>query len=386
MSVVVAPAPLSGRRVRIDGLQGRPEFNGRSGVARRFDAAKGRYEVAVEGANFQMLLKPANLQLQDEADDAIFEGVRGLHVTDPDLGVKEEGEAADEDGAPSPAALSLACVGCARLPTEMGREKHPVCAKCRKQKLPTTYWCGLNCPGNPGAMQLHAAFHKEEKRQRKGREDGGLRQQWNREAAERDTRRAAQTGDKYDELLAEGARAGARHPPDARKAAKAYREAIALIPDDPSAYFCLGATLDDSGHDVEAAHWYLEAKERYPVGCMAWARATANAFDMLRLEVCAEVVKPEWWNDEGLKALSARVVRAAPNGLGPNCMRAFVLGGGERTGAWEVGPRSAAELNKAATHYERALVLSSAPVVKAHFAKCANRCRYQAEAMQAARM
>ena len=68
MSVVVAPAPLSGRRVRIDGLQGRPEFNGRSGVARRFDAAKGRYEVAVEGANFKMLLKPANLQLQDEAD------------------------------------------------------------------------------------------------------------------------------------------------------------------------------------------------------------------------------------------------------------------------------------------------------------------------------
>ena len=122
------------------------------------------------------------------------------------------------------------------------------------------------------------------------------------------------------------------------------------------------------------------------MGCMEWARATANAFDMLRLEVCAEVVKPEWWNDEGLKALSARVVRAAPNGLGPNCMRAFVLGGGERTGAWEVGPRSAAELNKAATHYERALVLSSAPVVKAHFARCANRCRYQAEAMQAARM
>ena len=126
MSVV---APLSGRRARIDGLQGRPEFNGRSCVVGRFDAAKGRYEVAVEGANFQMLLKPANLQLQDEADDAmtaaIFEGVRGLHVTDPG------GEAADESGAPSPAALSLACVGCARLPTEMGREKHPVCAKCR---------------------------------------------------------------------------------------------------------------------------------------------------------------------------------------------------------------------------------------------------------------
>jgi len=59
----VAPTPnLSGRRVRIDGLKGRPELNGRCGVAGRFDAAKGRYEVAVEGEAEAVLLKPANLQ------------------------------------------------------------------------------------------------------------------------------------------------------------------------------------------------------------------------------------------------------------------------------------------------------------------------------------
>ena len=58
-----APTPnLSGRRVRIFGLKGRPELNGRSGVAGRFDAAKGRYEVAVEGEAEAVLLKPANLQ------------------------------------------------------------------------------------------------------------------------------------------------------------------------------------------------------------------------------------------------------------------------------------------------------------------------------------
>ena len=44
-----------------------------------------------------------------------------------------------------------------------------------------------------------------------------------------------------------------------------------------------------------------------------WAEATADAFDMLKQEECAEVAKPEWWNDEGLKALSATVVRAAPD-------------------------------------------------------------------------
>ena len=39
-----------------------------------------------------------------------------------------------------------------------------------------------------------------------------------------------------------------------------------------------------------------------------WARATAGAFEKLKLvKECGEVAKPKWWNDEGLKALSARV-------------------------------------------------------------------------------
>jgi hypothetical protein len=60
-----APTPknLSGRRVRIDGLKGWPELNGRCGVAGRFDAAKGRYEVVVEGEAEAVLLKPANLKV-----------------------------------------------------------------------------------------------------------------------------------------------------------------------------------------------------------------------------------------------------------------------------------------------------------------------------------
>jgi len=62
-AAAAAPTPsLSGRHVRIDGLKGRPELNGRCGVAGRFDAAKGRYEVAVEGVAEAVLLKPAHLQ------------------------------------------------------------------------------------------------------------------------------------------------------------------------------------------------------------------------------------------------------------------------------------------------------------------------------------
>ena len=94
---------------------------------------------------------------------------------------------------------------------------------------------------------------------------------------------------------------------------------------------------------------------------------------MLTKKACDEVAKPEWWNDEELKALSARVVRAAPDELGANQMRARVLGG--QGGAWEEGPRSAAELNGAATHFDRAAALCPAPAMKADFTKLADFCR-----------
>ena len=138
--------------------------------------------------------------------------------------------------------------------------------------------------------------------------------------------------------------------------------------------------LNNSGHVVEATQRYLEAKERTPVGSEDWAEATANAFEMLRLEGCAEVAKPEWWNDEGVKALSASVVRAAPNDQAANFMRATVLSG-QYGDAWEAGPRSAAQLKEAAVFYDRATALCVAPSHKAEFAGYARWCRYEAEAM-----
>ena len=281
--------------------------------------------------------------------------------------------------APPDVAISLACFGCARLPSEMGdgREKHPVCPICRELKIPTTYWCDVNCPGNPGAWKRHTPVHKEVRKQRKDAEDGGVLQQQDRETAERAARNAAASGDAYDELMAEGLRYGAKN--DYRRAARAYREAIALRPDRPTAYANLGAALNNSGHYVEAAQRFLEAKERCRVGSELWAKATAAAFDMLTQKACAEVAKPEWWNDEGLKALSARVVRAAPDDVGAVKMRAEVLRG--QNLAWEAGPRSAAELREAATHYERAAALCPAPAVKAELAGDAASCRRRAQAM-----
>eukprot|EP00964_Phaeocystis_antarctica_P013866 scaffold7608_cov62-Phaeocystis_antarctica.AAC.1 len=202
-------------------------------------------------------------------------------------------------------------------------------------------------------------------------------QQQHREVAERAARIAAQSGDEYPELLAEGARYATKD--DWRREARAYRKAIALRPDRPEAYFNLGAALNSSGHYVEAAQRFLEAKERMLVGSERWADATARAFNMLTQKECAEVAKPEWWNDEGLKALSARVVRVAPDEALANAMRAMVLS--VMCGGWEVGPRSAAELKEAAAHFERAAALHHAPAGKANLTGHAARCHRLADAI-----
>ena len=337
---------------------------------------------ALRLAEPDLFFKPLLAKLQEQHPDL---GADTKEVREALTALRAESEAAkaavaappaaDERGAPLPVALSLACIGCARLPSDMDdeREKHPICDKCRDEKLPTTYMCGVDCPGNPGAWELHGAFHKKVRKQRKRVEDDGAMQQQTRDTAEEAARDAAETGDAYSKLIAKGL--GHESKQDWRKSGKAYREAIALRPDEPLAYANLGAALSNSGHCVEAAQRYLEAKERYPVGSEIWAEVTALAFTMLVQEVCDEVAKPEWWNDEGLKALSARLVRVAPDYGIANQVRATVLSG--LTSAWEAGPRSAVELKEAATHYDQAAALHPAPAGKAGLADQAAWCRRQ---------
>ena len=66
------------------------------------------------------------------------------------------------------------------------------------------------------------------------------------------------------------------------------------------------------------------------------------------------------------------VVRVAPDDGIAQEMRAVVLAG--QHGAWEVGPRSAAEVKEAATHFERVVALCPAPMGKAKFTEDAACC------------
>ena len=367
---------------------------------------------------------------------ALFESLRALRVAEPNLGVKpliaqlqkqqpdlgactkevrealkalkKESEAkvataapGTADVAPSPVALSLTCIGCARLPSDIDdeTEKHPICDKSRDQQL-----------SQAEAWQLHGTFHsKALKENQKASADGGVHQQRKREVAQRVARDAALSGDKHDELLAEGTRhasqqdypraaedaaatSPALHPPAtiAPSASKFRADAKEWSPNSdakahppplppPTAYYNLGVALSNSGYKVKATQCFLQAKEREPVGSERWAKATAEAFHKLTKKECGEVAVPEWWNDEGLKALSVRVVRALPNDNGAHDMRGLVLSG--QSGAWEVGSRSAVELTEAAACFERSAELTHAPAVKTQISGLADWCRSEAEAV-----
>ena len=186
-----------------------------------------------------------------------------------------------------------------------------------------------------------------------------------------------EVGDAYQELQAVGVGHVSRR--DWGRATKVLRKAIAVRPDKGEAYIALGGVLFDSAHYVEAAQRFLEATERTPEGSDKWAAATSAAFEALRQTV-GQSDKPEWWDDEGLKALSARVVKAAPNLEVANRMRAIVLSG-LCSGAWEVGPRSATELRLAALQFERCAELSPSTAWKANLAGFAEWCISQADAM-----
>lgn len=90
---------------------------------------------------------------------------------------------------------------------------------------------------------------------------------------------------------------------------------------------------------------------------MQWANCTSAAFDLLLTRECSLLPKPEWWHDGALKAISKTVVRVVDNGHG-HMMRATVLSGQQP--AWELSPRSAADLTEAAKHYSLAAKLVSA--------------------------
>ena len=242
---------------------------------------------------------------------------------------------------------SVNCAGCGAAPPEGGRHSHH-CPLC-----PSTYFCGREkCPGIK-SFESHEAWHGENDQGNDGQAADRQHQQENyRKIAEQQARSAEKSGSEYSRLLADATRHLAEG--NNRPAEAAFRKAIALDPRQPSAYFNLGALCSNEDRSVDAAHNFLDAATRFSEGCADWASSTALAFDHLLSPECNEVAKPEWWNDESLKARSKTVARVAGAESGYQCrlnghlMRMNVLSG--QIPGWKLGPRSAEDLSEAATH------------------------------------
>ena len=147
-------------------------------------------------------------------------------------------------------------------------------------------------------------------------------------------------------------------------------------------YDNLATTLNRSCRYEEAAQCQLNAMELHEEDTEVWAEAATNACVAL-LANDFHVQMPEWWNDDGLKALSARVVAVAPNDRNALMVRACALSALYPSCSFQdhlkPGPRTAAEFKEAAACYRRAEKSDSGTSLE----ECASICDCLADGMLA---
>ena len=249
---------------------------------------------------------------------------------------------------------SLACVNCLKLPPD-DRPKWQCCRLCAKHKLPATYYCGEECM--KAHWPQHRKWHEQQRKSHDERAAGTLMES-DRLLTKRAQLAAERTGDELDKHGAAAMALGVKG--DYHATVKAWRKAIEMSLDETALWGNLAVVLGRSERHVEASQAYLEAMNLYEDGTEDWAQAAASAFDVLSHPDCHDAPKPEWWNDEALKQLSARVIAAAAShegGGGALTMRARVLCGAAGIVAdngWNAGPRKAADLKEAAMLFRRA--------------------------------
>ena len=248
---------------------------------------------------------------------------------------------------------SLLCVNCFKPPPE-GRAKWQSCVRCAKLKLPATYYCSEEC--QTAHWPKHKQYHKEQRALIASVDMVEERSTANEVAqiAEAKGDECVKSVAQANTLMAEGNLHGA---------AKAWRKIIETWPEDAVqsvAYDYLAATLHRSCRFAEAAECKLKAMELYEEDTKDWAKSAAFACKMLVLNECHDVRKPEWWNEEAIKTLSARIMAAIPDNDDAQLVRALALSGSAGL-SWGPGTRTAVELKEAATLFRRACVGADNP-------------------------
>jgi len=251
--------------------------------------------------------------------------------------------------------------------------------RCAELNLPSTYYCGDECA--QAHWPKHKVWHKEQKEREKELREGTVAEH-DRSAAEAQAREAERTGSELDKRCAAAVALIAED--DHHAADKALRKIIKEWPEEPSPYHNLALVMLRSGRNMEAAPMFLKAMELYEDGTKQWADSTGAAFDLLRHDECDGVPKPEWWNDEALKALSARVVAVAPDAGTPCTMRAYVLASEVIfKHNWNAAPRTAMEIKEAVMWFRRAAKVQHTPAAKLSNETLASQCDAVADSLLA---
>ena len=268
---------------------------------------------------------------------------------------------------------SLLCVNCGLAPPAH-RRTWDRCTRCAELNLPSTYYCGEECM--KAHWPKHKVWHMLQKELVEQLREETMILDHDRSLAEAAARRAELTGDEFQKRVAAALALGVKG--DLHAEAKAWRKIIWMRPDVPSPYHNLGLVLLRSGRCADAAPMFIKAVELAEDGTNAWASSAAEAYNVLAHEDCDDdtVSKPQWWNDEGLKALSARVVAITPDDYGACSFRACVLSGCAvvENHTWDVGPRTAAEIKEAVTWFHRAARTVGTSAMKLRFEDYARRC------------
>ena len=245
------------------------------------------------------------------------------------------------------------------------------CTICVERNLPSTYYCGEECMN--AHWPKHKVYHKLQKEQAEQRREVGTVLDQDRSLAEAEARRAEMTGDECHKQFADAYQLMADN--DNHGAARAFRKSIKMEPEQPSPYFNLALVLDRSNRPVEAVPMFLKAMQIFgdaSKSCVAekksaalqnWARAAAHAFDLLKTSQCHDVSKPGWWSDDGLKALTARMVAVVPDISTVCVMRAAVLSSpllAHEHPPWiaDAESRKASDIKEAATWWRRGAELA----------------------------
>ena len=207
------------------------------------------------------------------------------------------------------------------------------CARCREDGLEPSPFCSKECL--KGNWPRHKAWHLEQKGSVCGLADGD-----NGNAKEKQVlstlknvlkEQPESEGKSYMSLLMEADELKLKG--SYSKADELLQQAVGMNPENPIGHAALGEIQALLNKPAAAAKLYVKAMGLFPQktqgnnvhGKNLWASSALSAIFWLNMPGGKAEDQPDWFNDEGLKDLSATLVAVAPEDLRSWQTRAFVL-------------------------------------------------------------